>query len=314
HEGYFGHAGPAMAAHVAGHFAAAHREAHQRHVLQVERVEHGLQVVGQRVVVVALKGLGRIAEAAAGVSHHAQAVLGQLAQLVGPGLVALGPAVDEHHHGPLALVGVVQLDVFAVGVLAGLDVAHGIGKMGNDGKWMIRHQLGALGRRDDVERVRGRFAAFGIEQFVEAVHRVIVQENRLAGQVQQQGQRVAARAAAGAGIHHHHLVIEGAGRILDGRERGFSLGNDFRRVAGPDNVHRHQLRLHGLPLIGAVARGAVLRHEQCPAAGHQRGTAYHALRGLQAVDVGLQVAQLLLIHPLAGGRGRLTGLAFERGR
>ena len=108
-----------------GHFAPAHAVAHQRHVLQVQRVECGFEVIGQRVVIMAIEGFGGIPEAAAGVSNGTNAVLGQLAKLIAPGIVAKGPAVNKDRRGALALIGAVQFYVLAIGVLAGCDIAHG---------------------------------------------------------------------------------------------------------------------------------------------------------------------------------------------
>jgi hypothetical protein len=67
----------AVARQVAGHFAAAHREAEQGDIAGAGLFQHGREVVRQRVVVVAVPGLLRSAEPAAVVGDGAQAGVGQ---------------------------------------------------------------------------------------------------------------------------------------------------------------------------------------------------------------------------------------------
>ena len=89
-----GHPGAAVTAHVTGDLAAAHREPDQCHVLQIEGVEHRLQVVGEGVVIVTAPGLIRTAKAAAVVGDGAQARLGERQLLELPHVRIQRPAVD----------------------------------------------------------------------------------------------------------------------------------------------------------------------------------------------------------------------------
>lgn len=86
-----------MAADVAGHFAAAGGVADQRGALDIQRVEHGGQVIGVGVHVVALGRLVRAAMATAVVGDHAEALLHQEQHLGVPGVGVERPAVREHH-------------------------------------------------------------------------------------------------------------------------------------------------------------------------------------------------------------------------
>jgi hypothetical protein len=91
-------------------------------------VEQRLEVGGERVVVVALPGLRRVAEATAVVRDHAVAGVDQRRHLVLPRAPAQGPAVDQDNW-TVALVAVV-LEVQGDGEVSGVggldvQVRHG---------------------------------------------------------------------------------------------------------------------------------------------------------------------------------------------
>ena len=114
---------------VAGDLAAAHREADERDVVQVELGEDRVQVVGEGVVVVAggaeALGLVAAAEAAAVVRDDAVAGLRERAGLLAPGLAGQGPAVDQDDGAAgAAAVLDVEVDAGEEAVLDG-DVGHG---------------------------------------------------------------------------------------------------------------------------------------------------------------------------------------------
>ena len=91
------HAVGTVGAEVARHLAAAHREADEGDVAQVEPVDHRCEVAGEGVVVVG-RGVARLvalAEAAAVVGDHPVAGIGEGGQLARPGLTAERPAVHE---------------------------------------------------------------------------------------------------------------------------------------------------------------------------------------------------------------------------
>ena len=75
------HASRAVAAEVASDLARAHRETHQQHIVQAQVLDQGVQVSGERVVVVAHRRLARAAEAAAVIADGPVAVGEQLALL-----------------------------------------------------------------------------------------------------------------------------------------------------------------------------------------------------------------------------------------
>jgi len=84
-----------MAREIAHDLAAAHRVADQRDVAEIVRVQHRREVVGEPVVVVAARGLGRLAMAAAVVGDEPQALSVQRRELLAPDLGAQRPAMDE---------------------------------------------------------------------------------------------------------------------------------------------------------------------------------------------------------------------------
>ena len=114
-----GHALRAVAADVAGDFAAAGRVADVDGVLQVERFDELREVVGVGVHVVAVPGLARAAVAAAVVGDAAVAARGQEEHLVFEGVGAERPAVAEDDG--LSGAPVVVVDLRAV---LGRDRAH----------------------------------------------------------------------------------------------------------------------------------------------------------------------------------------------
>src|SRR3954453_8569442 len=86
-----------MAADVARHFAAAGGVAHQRGVLEVERLDHGGKIVGISVHVVPRRGLARPAMTATVVRDDAEALLRKEKHLAVPSVRAQGPAVRERY-------------------------------------------------------------------------------------------------------------------------------------------------------------------------------------------------------------------------
>ena len=110
--GHVDHAGdtrPAMAGEIARDLAARHRHADQRHVAEIERVEHRGEIVRQRVVVVAAARLARASVAAAIVGDAAEAVLDQRGHLVVPHRRREGPGREEDDRTARAPVAVEQV-------------------------------------------------------------------------------------------------------------------------------------------------------------------------------------------------------------
>ncbi len=104
----------AVPADVADDLAAAHREADERHVPQVEVLDQRVQVGGERVVVVPVPRLARPTEAPAVVGDHAVACIDQCRHLMFPRPPAQRPPVDQDDRLPLPVVLVVELDLRAV--------------------------------------------------------------------------------------------------------------------------------------------------------------------------------------------------------
>jgi hypothetical protein len=92
----------AVAGEVARDLAAAHREADDGGVGEVELGHYVSQVVREPVVVVALPRLVGAAEAPAVISDGAVAVLGERQRQLVPGVRRKRPAVDQHHRGAAA--------------------------------------------------------------------------------------------------------------------------------------------------------------------------------------------------------------------
>ncbi len=103
-----------MGADVADDFAAAHREADECRVAQVEVLEQRGEVGCEGVVVVAVPGLRRRAEAATVVRDHPMTGVDQRRDLVLPRTPAERPTVDEDHRLAGAVVLVVELHIAAV--------------------------------------------------------------------------------------------------------------------------------------------------------------------------------------------------------
>ena len=123
-EGELGDAVVSVAGDVAGELSGAHREADENDVAQVEGLEHGVQIGGEGVVVVAGSDLGRLAEAAAVVGDDAVALGEELPGLALPAVSAERVAVDQDDGLAGPLVFVVELDGGRV-LGADGDVAHG---------------------------------------------------------------------------------------------------------------------------------------------------------------------------------------------
>ena len=113
----------AVAADVAGDFAAAGGVADVDRVLQVERFDQRREVVGVGVHVVAVPGLARPAMAAAVMRDAAVAARGQKHHLVFPGVGAQRPAVAEDDGLSRAPVLVVEIDVAGI-LLTNSNVWH----------------------------------------------------------------------------------------------------------------------------------------------------------------------------------------------
>ncbi|MNV60367.1 hypothetical protein D3C71_1528270 [compost metagenome] len=118
-----GHAPRAVLGDIARHFTATHGKAHQRGRVQVQVVEQDVQVLGQRIVVIALPGLGRMAETPAVIADHPETRLYQRPHLWLPGAATQRPAMDQHHGLALAEILIVQLQILA-GVLGEIDKGH----------------------------------------------------------------------------------------------------------------------------------------------------------------------------------------------
>ena len=110
----------AMAGHVARHLAAAHGEPDEGRVVCAGLLDHGGQVVGQGVVVIAVPWLCGAAKTAPVVGDHPVSRLGHCHRLVVPAVGRQWPAVDQDHGRSLAPI----LDVQA-GVVGCLDGVHG---------------------------------------------------------------------------------------------------------------------------------------------------------------------------------------------
>lgn len=81
---------------VAGHFATTHGEADERHIAKIELAQHPVEIIGQRVVVVAAVRLVAAPEPAPVVSDRAVAGGLQRGDLLGPGRTRQRPSVNEH--------------------------------------------------------------------------------------------------------------------------------------------------------------------------------------------------------------------------
>src|SRR5437899_8196782 len=103
------HALRAVAADIAGNFAAACGVADMDRVLQVERFNERREVVGVDVHLVAIPGLAGPSMAAAVMRDAAISAVGQKQHLVFPGVRAQGPAMAENYRLSLAPVLIVDL-------------------------------------------------------------------------------------------------------------------------------------------------------------------------------------------------------------
>src|SRR5690606_10886308 len=109
------HPPAAVAADVAGDFAAAGGEAHQGDVAQVQRGDHRGQVVGVVVHVVAVPGLARTAVAAPVVGDDAVALGGEEQHLRFPAVRVQRPAVAEGDDRAVLGAPVLEVQAHAVG-------------------------------------------------------------------------------------------------------------------------------------------------------------------------------------------------------
>ena len=99
----------AMAADVAGDFAAPSGMAHVDRFLQVERPDQCREIVGVRIHFVAVPGLAGAAVAAAVMRDAAVPAAGQKQHLIFPGVRAERPAVTENDGLPCAPILVINL-------------------------------------------------------------------------------------------------------------------------------------------------------------------------------------------------------------
>jgi hypothetical protein len=82
----------------------------QDNVAEVQLVQQGLEVGGERVVVVTDRGLAGVPEPTAVVGDHTLTGIEEHGDLLLPGVAVEGIAVDQHHGLPRAMVLVVELD------------------------------------------------------------------------------------------------------------------------------------------------------------------------------------------------------------
>jgi hypothetical protein len=110
-----------VASNVTGHLSTPGGVAHQRGVLEIQRLDDGCKIVGIAVHVVSGRGLTRPAMAATVVRNHAEAVLREEQQLAVPSVGVQRPAVRERYDRAFSPVLVVDL-----GAVLRRDHAHGI--------------------------------------------------------------------------------------------------------------------------------------------------------------------------------------------
>jgi hypothetical protein len=113
----------AVARDVASEFPGAHREPHEDNAAEVEGFQQGVQVGGERVVVVAGSDLRRLAEAPPIVSDDAVSGGEQFPRLTLPAVTVQRISVDQNDGLTRALILIVELDRGAVLVADG-DVSH----------------------------------------------------------------------------------------------------------------------------------------------------------------------------------------------
>src|SRR5258708_21701906 len=95
---------------VARHFAATHREADERAVMQVQFADKFVQVLGERVVVIAGGWLAGLAESPAVVGDHAVACFQKNGHLLFPGGAAEWISVNQNNGLAGAVVLIIKVD------------------------------------------------------------------------------------------------------------------------------------------------------------------------------------------------------------
>src|SRR6185369_9138883 len=98
-----------MTADVASHFTTAGRVAHVNCILEIERFDERVEIVGVRVHVVSIPRLARATVSTTIMSDAAIAILGQEEHLVLKGVCRQRPAVTEHDRLSRAPIFVVNL-------------------------------------------------------------------------------------------------------------------------------------------------------------------------------------------------------------
>src|SRR5258706_8674363 len=103
-----------MSAQVASHLAAAHREADQRDITQIELRQKLIQILGESVVVIACRRLAGPAESPAVVCDDPMTRSKQGRGLLLPGSAAQRPTVDEYDGLTRAEVFVIEIDIAGI--------------------------------------------------------------------------------------------------------------------------------------------------------------------------------------------------------
>ena len=99
---------------VTGHFAGPHREAHQRHIVQVELGEQHIEVSGQRVAVIPDTRPARVAEAAPVVGDDTVPGVQQGRLLLLPRMAIKQVTVNQHDRSARTMVLVVNPDSLGI--------------------------------------------------------------------------------------------------------------------------------------------------------------------------------------------------------
>lgn len=174
-----------------------------------------------------------------------------------------------------------------------------------------RHHVGAIGCFTNIKQVGRSLPPLRIKQFIQALHRRVMQEEGRSIQVNQQGERVPSFRSVMACIDHNHFVIERAGRILNRAERLCPLGEDNRFIAGPQRFEINEERRNHCVLIYVVTGGAVGPEELLPPS-CDLGVHFGAPWRRHAIKVSVQIQELLVIDSQSDKTFRLPHLARFR--
>src|ERR1044072_1634011 len=94
---------PMVTSYISNRDCPTHRESYQSHILEIQSIQNSLDIIGHRIILVAVPRLVRVAKAAQIYTNATVAMLRELCKLILEHLVVDRPAMDENNRLPVPI-------------------------------------------------------------------------------------------------------------------------------------------------------------------------------------------------------------------